>query len=150
MSFKQLEYRYQEADSCYKNGINDACCVMCRKALEALLKLLGNVAFGNAFTPIGKNLSELVNGVGCLMFKFGSREREAMMIIYHNGNQGAHSDKILDRQDANRSIQSLETLMRKYQQIRTESEKREGGFNINIGKQLSQRRKPHLVVQVNI
>jgi len=139
---------YQEANICYKTGSYLACCVMCRTALEALLKLLGNVAFGNAFTPIGKNLSELVNGVGCMVF--GSKEREAMMIIYYNGNQGAHPDKILNRQDANRSMQSLETLIRKYQQIRTESEKRESVFDINIRKQSSQRRGPHQVVQVNI
>jgi len=143
MSFKQLEYRYQEADNCYKSGLYDACCVMCRTALEALLKMLGKIAFGNAFAPIGKNLSELVNGVGCLVF--GLKEREAMMIIYYNGNQGAHPDKTLNRQDADQSIHSLETLIRKYQQIRTESEKREGGFSINMRKQSSQQRRPYQV-----
>jgi len=144
VSFKQLEYRYQEANICYKSGSYIACCVMCRTALEALLKLIGKIAFGNAFTPIGKNLSELVNGVGCLVF--GLKEREAMMIIYYNGNQGAHPDKTLNRQDADRSIQNLETLIRKYQQIRTESEKREGGFGINMRKQSSQQRRPYQVV----
>jgi HEPN domain-containing protein len=148
MISKQIRNSYQEANICYKIGSYLACCVMCRTALEALLKLLGNVAFGAAFTLIGKNLSELINGVGCLVF--GSKEREAMMIIYYNGNQGAHPDKILNRQDANRSIQSLETLIKKYQQIRAESEKREGVLDINVRKQSSQQRGPHQVVQVDI
>ena len=115
MSSKQLEYRYQEADNCYKSGFYDACCVMCRTALEEFLKVIGRRFYGETFDSVGKSLSELVNGIGLRVLK--SKEQEAMMIIYRNGNQGAHSGKILDRQEANRSVQSLKTLIRKSQQI---------------------------------